>query len=62
MAELDPVRRLEMLQELDGMLMREMPVAPIYHYTQSYLLDSRVKGWWPNPLDKHPYKHVRLEE
>ena len=53
---------MAMLQELDAMLMREMPVAPIYHYTQSYLLDSRVKGWLPNPLDKHPYKYVRLEE
>ena len=61
MAELDPAKRMGMLQELDAMLMRDMPIAPIYHYTQSYLIDPRVKGWWPNPLDYHPYKYVRLE-
>ncbi len=62
MAELDPVKRMDMLQELDAMLVEEMPLIPIYHYTQGYLIDPRVKGWWPNPLDKHPYKYLRLEE
>lgn len=62
MAELDPAKRMTMLQELDAILLREMPVAPIYHYSQGYLLDPRVKHWYPNPLDKHPYKYVRLEE
>ncbi len=62
MAELDPVRRRAMLVELDARLVEAMPLAPIHHYTRGYLIDRRVKGWWPNPLDQHPYKYVRLEE
>lgn len=60
MSELDPVRRLGRLQQLDALLLRDMPVVPIYHYTRTLLIDPRVQGWWPNPLDKHPYKYVRL--
>ncbi len=62
MAELDPAKRLVMLQDLDAMLVEQMPLIPIYHYTRDYLIDPRVKGWWPNALDIHPYKYVRLEE
>ncbi len=60
MSETDPQRRRQLLQSLDAMLLREMPAIPIYHYAQSYLIDPRVQGWESNPLDKHPYKHVRL--
>ncbi|MCF3651031.1 peptide ABC transporter substrate-binding protein [Synoicihabitans lomoniglobus] len=60
MAEQNPAKRAAMIQQLDAMLIEGGPIAPVYHYTRAYLLDPRVKGWWPNPLDKHPYKHVRL--
>ena len=55
-------RRLELLRELDTMLVDEAIIAPIYHYTNPYLIDSRVKNWAPGPLDKRLYKYVRLED
>lgn len=62
MRESDKAKRLQLLQELDSMLMEESVIAPIYHYTNSYLIDPRVKGWNPGPLDKRRYKYVRFEE
>lgn len=60
MRESVPAKRQDMLQELDAMLVEQAVVAPIYHYTNSYLIDPRVKNWNPGPLDKRLYKYVRL--
>ncbi|MCC5024895.1 MAG: peptide ABC transporter substrate-binding protein [Candidatus Synoicihabitans palmerolidicus] len=51
MLERDVDRRQALLQRMDALITEEAPVLPIYHYTQVYLLDPRVKGWWPNALD-----------
>lgn len=60
MREVDPAKRMKLLQQLDAILMKEAPVAPVYHYTQIYLKDSRVENWTPGPLDKRRYKYVRM--
>lgn len=62
MREPDPTRRQQMLQQLDAMLIEQAVVAPVYHYTSAYLIDPRVKNWYPGPLDKRLYKYVRFEE
>ena len=62
MEEADPAVRMSMLQRLDTMLVEQAVVAPIYHYTNYYLIDGRVRGWNPGPLDKRRYKHVYFEE
>jgi len=36
-------------------------VIPIYFYTRPYLMSTRVKGIWPNPLDIHPFQDIYLE-
>jgi len=53
--------QIERLSEAEGVLMAEMPVAPIYWYTRAYLLDERVEGWHPTILDNHPYKYIYLK-
>ncbi len=62
MAEGDPIRRMQLLQQLDSMLTEQAIVAPIYHYTNFYLIDPRVRGWNPGPLDKRRYKYVYFDE
>jgi oligopeptide transport system substrate-binding protein len=57
----DQTKRYELLQRAEAILMEEMPMFPIYHYTRVYLIQPSVKGWYPTFMDHHPYKHVYLE-
>lgn len=59
--ESDPEKRMEIFKEAEAILMSEMPVGPLYFYTRDNLRLPEVKGWTPNLLDIHPYKHVWLE-
>ncbi len=57
----DGDRRLRLLEEAESILMSEMPVIPLYHYTRKYLLDPRVRNWFPKTLDNRPLKYIYLE-
>jgi oligopeptide transport system substrate-binding protein len=46
---------------MDAILVDECPVIPIYYYTRIYLLNPKVKGFYPNSLDTHPMKYVDIE-
>lgn len=58
----DPSARHELLRQAEAVLLDEMPIIPIYHFTTVRLVHPAVRGWHPLPLDRHPYKHVWLEE
>jgi oligopeptide transport system substrate-binding protein len=57
-----PAARVKLLQQAEEVLMRELPVIPLYFYTRNYLLQPSVKGWSPNLIDNHPWKYVHLDE
>lgn len=57
----DIQKRLALFQQAEKMIVDQAPVLPIYTYTNASLISSDVKGWYPNILDHHPYKHVYLE-
>ena len=57
----DAAQRFECFQQAEAVLMREMPIMPIYFYTSLSLRDPRVKGFWPTILNKHPYKYIYIE-
>jgi len=57
----DMAKRLEIFQRAEEILLEECPIIPIYFYTRVHLLHPSVKGWEPNILDHHPYKHVWLD-
>ncbi|WP_134687292.1 peptide ABC transporter substrate-binding protein [Brevibacillus migulae] len=42
--EADPEKRKQILAQAEEILMDEMPIAPIYYYTNAYVKDERVKG------------------
>ncbi len=58
----EPEARRAFFQRAEALLLEESPVIPIYHYTHVFLLHPAVRGWHSNLLDRHPYKHVWLEE
>jgi oligopeptide transport system substrate-binding protein len=57
----DAAARLKLLAAAEEVLLDELPVIPIYFYTTVRLVHPAVRGWHPLPLDRHPYKHVWLE-
>jgi len=57
----DASARNALFQKAEALLLDEAPLIPIYHYNHVFLIQPSVKGWSPNLLDHHPYKHVYLE-
>jgi len=57
----DKQERFTSFQSAEHILIDELPILPIYFYTNAYLLHPSVKGWYPNLLNWHPYKFVYLE-
>lgn len=52
--------RMEIYQKMDELLMQELPVIPIYFYTNVYALNPKVR-WVPNVRDTHNWKFVDIE-
>ncbi len=59
--EQDPAARFATFRQAEEILLREMPIMPIYFYVRAMLIQPSVKGWHPTLLDHHPYKYVYLE-
>lgn len=53
--------RYTLLQEAETLLLEELPLLLIYHFNTLNLMDPRVKGWYPNILNLHPYTQVHFE-
>lgn len=53
--------RFETLARAERLLLETAVVLPISHSPAVNLIDlSSVDGWYPNPLDIHPFKYLRL--
>ncbi|MFT3781138.1 MAG: peptide ABC transporter substrate-binding protein [Nibricoccus sp.] len=54
--------RYEVYQKMEKILLDELPILPVYFYTQPRLVSPKVKGYYVTPLDNYPWKDVRLED
>lgn len=53
--------RFETLSEAERIILETGVVLPISHSPAINLIDlARIDGWYPNPLDIHPFKHLRF--
>jgi oligopeptide transport system substrate-binding protein len=61
--EIDPAKRLALFAEMERILVvDECPIAPIYRYVNKGLLRERVRGWFENIRDQHPFQYIWIEE
>lgn len=58
---LDQEKRFDYFDKAENLLMKELPVLPIYFYVTLYLVQPSVKNWHPNLVDIHPYNTVYLD-
>ena len=50
--EADPVRRYEYFEQAEQILMRELPILPVYSYATQNIFTPRLGGLAGNPLDE----------
>src|SRR6516164_3986330 len=58
----DQGKRAQLLAEAEMILLREMPVLPIYFRVAGNLVSTRVKGWGDNLLNITYVKNLSLEK
>ncbi len=59
---MDPQKRAELLQQAERLLMKDLPVIPVYHYASNHLIQPHVKGWVDNIMDYHPSQFMAVEK
>jgi oligopeptide transport system substrate-binding protein len=59
--ESDPLRRVGIFSHAEERLLAALPIAPLFHGTQTYLADPAVRGWETAVLGFRRYQHVWLE-
>ncbi|MCX7882993.1 MAG: peptide ABC transporter substrate-binding protein [Brevinematales bacterium] len=60
--EKDPKKRMAIFRQVEEILMRDLPVMPIYFYVNILMWKPYVKGIYMNALDLHPLKEAYLEK
>lgn len=61
-AEAEPSRRAALRGDAEAMLLADYPIVPLYYYTSKHLVSPRLRGFEPNPLDRHPSRFLRFAE
>lgn len=56
----DPAQRLVNLAQAEALMLQDMPVAPLFHYTVQHLIKPYVQGWQPSPLDSFLVKDMSI--
>ncbi|EWY39256.1 peptide ABC transporter substrate-binding protein [Skermanella stibiiresistens SB22] len=59
--ETDAAARFGLLGEAEKMVLTDMPIIPIYFYSQQHMVSDKLKGWQDNLMDWHPTRYLRLE-
>lgn len=59
--ETDSTKRMDFLKDAEAILMDEMPIAPLYFYTQNYIKSEKLKGVVISPLGDVQYKWAYFE-
>jgi oligopeptide transport system substrate-binding protein len=63
MLESDNTKRWGVFQEAERLVVDECPILPIYTYVNKNMIDlARVKGWYDNVLNLHPYDALWIED
>lgn len=58
----DPSLRLARLREAEALMLEAQPLIPLYVYTRSQLIKPYVRGIEGNHQDRHPWKHIWIDE
>jgi oligopeptide transport system substrate-binding protein len=60
-SEVDPQKRLKLLQAAEQILLEEQPILPICHYTSKDFVQPYVAGFYCNRLKSHPLHLLKVD-
>jgi oligopeptide transport system substrate-binding protein len=60
-AEIDPSRRMNLLEQAEHMLLNDTQLIPIDHPVSVLLVSPHVTGWDDNIIDVHPSRYLGLK-
>jgi oligopeptide transport system substrate-binding protein len=58
----DADERARLRGAAEARLLDAFPIVPLYFYTSKHLVSPRLRGFEPNPLDRHPSRFLRFAE
>ncbi len=59
----DDEERYKKMAQAEEILLSSAAILPIAHLPEAHLIDlTRIEGWFPNPLDIHPFKFIGFRE
>jgi len=61
-SELDSAKRATLLRDAETILMRELPVLPIYYYVSRDMVRPYVRGFHKNVRDEHPLWAISIDQ
>ncbi|HKS17540.1 MAG TPA: ABC transporter substrate-binding protein [Planctomycetota bacterium] len=59
--EPDAAKRYEILRKAEALLLRDVPVIPLYYYVSQAAWTDKVKGVYQNIIDYHPLNEAYVE-
>lgn len=59
--ETDNAKRLEMMHAAEDLLMSTGAIVPLYYYTDLYMIDDSVKGFYSSPLGYKYFLHTTVD-
>jgi oligopeptide transport system substrate-binding protein len=57
----EPAERRRLYRQAEDILLRELPLLPLFYDGKPHLVHPAVRGWHSNLLDLHPVKDIWLE-
>lgn len=57
----DASKRQQAMEQAERVLLSDMPIIPIYHYTTQHLVSPKVEGWQDNVMDVHPSRFLQVK-
>lgn len=58
MREPSPQKRQDLMEQAEQVMLKDMPIIPIYHYTRARLIRPTLAGWVRNPQDVAPSRYM----
>jgi oligopeptide transport system substrate-binding protein len=59
--EANAEKRQQLLHQAEEVFLADLPLIPIYHYTNKYLVSDRVDGWVENVLGYNLSRYLSIK-